>query len=61
MKIVKGELYEEMTKEVRRLNQQCPCVVPYERTEDTKCICKEFREQKVEGHCHCRRYKKVIK
>lgn len=34
----------------------CPCAI--ERTEDTLCMCKEFREQE-EGVCHCGRYKKV--
>lgn len=34
----------------------CPCAI--ERTEDTLCMCKEFREQ-TEGECHCGRYKKV--
>ena len=59
MKIIKGDNYDEMTKEVKIQNQQCPCVVAWARTEDTKCVCKEFREQKTEGHCHCRRYQKV--
>lgn len=38
----------------------CPCRM--ERTEDTKCICKEFREQiadpNFEGYCHCMLYYK---
>lgn len=34
----------------------CPCAI--EKTEDTRCMCKEFREQ-TEGECHCGRYKKV--
>ena len=33
----------------------CPC--RREMTEDTKCMCKEFREQiadpEFEGYCHC--------
>ena len=36
----------------------CPCRI--ERTEDTKCMCKEFREQikdpDFEGFCHCMLY-----
>lgn len=36
----------------------CPCAI--ERTPDTKCICKEFREQESEGPCHCGRYMKVV-
>ena len=38
----------------------CPCRM--ERTEDTKCICREFREQMAdpdfEGYCHCLLYYK---
>lgn len=34
----------------------CPCAVF--KTPDTKCICKEFREQE-EGECHCGRFEKV--
>ena len=38
----------------------CPC--RREKTEDTKCICKEFREQikdpDFEGFCHCMLYYK---
>ena len=38
----------------------CPCRL--ERTEDNKCICKEFREQiadpNFEGYCHCMLYYK---
>lgn len=35
----------------------CPCRI--EKTEDTKCMCKEFREQDVPGVCHCGIYEKV--
>ena len=34
----------------------CPCRV--KRTSETKCMCKEFREQKS-GICHCGLYIKV--
>lgn len=38
----------------------CPCRLA--KTEDNKCICKEFREQvadpEFEGCCHCRLYYK---
>ena len=38
----------------------CPCRL--QRTEENKCICKEFREQMAdpnfEGYCHCRLYYK---
>ncbi len=42
-----------------RLNDgYCPCAV--HKTFDTKCMCKEFREQKEPGLCHCGRYEKVL-
>lgn len=38
----------------------CPCRL--ERNEDTKCMCREFREQcadpNFEGFCHCMLYYK---
>lgn len=38
----------------------CPCRV--ERSEDTLCMCKEFRQQikdpEFEGLCHCKLYYK---
>ena len=38
----------------------CPC--RFERIEENKCICKEFREQiadpDFEGYCHCGLYYK---
>lgn len=39
----------------------CPCRL--EKTDDTKCMCKEFREQikddNFEGFCHCGLYNKI--
>lgn len=34
----------------------CPC--RREKTPDTKCMCKEFREME-EGQCHCGLYIKI--
>lgn len=52
----------EVDKSIRELVAQndgyCPCAV--ENTPDTKCMCKEFREQKEPGLCHCGRYGKVV-
>ena len=55
---------EEMVKIVKeglkRTGGYCPC--RRERTPDTKCVCKEFREQiddpEYEGFCHCMLYYK---
>ena len=60
MKIIKNpdeEFYKEITNKVKENNNYCPCAL--EKTEDTKCMCKEFREQTTEGFCHCMRYKKI--
>ena len=48
---------EPSIKELVKANDgYCPCTVVKEP--DTKCICKEFREQKEAGLCHCGRYMK---
>jgi hypothetical protein len=57
LKIEKGSKYEEMTKAVIDNNNYCPCMI--EQSDDTKCMCKEFKEQDFEGECHCRRFKKM--
>lgn len=42
---------------VEQNNGYCPCAIV--KTEDTKCMCKEFREQTESGVCHCGRFIKV--
>jgi len=51
----------QMVKEgLKRTGGYCPCRL--ERTEENKCICKEFREQIADpdfkGFCHCMLYYK---
>lgn len=45
---------------LKKKNGYCPC--RREQTEDTKCMCKEFRDQiadpDFEGYCHCMLYYK---
>lgn len=45
---------------LKRKDGYCPCRI--DKTEDTKCMCKEFRDQiddpEFEGFCHCRLYYK---
>lgn len=36
------------------------CVCAVEKTPDTKCMCKEFREQEESGLCNCGLYRKTI-
>ena len=51
----------KMVKEgLKRTGGYCPCRL--ERSEDNKCICREFREQMADpefkGFCHCMLYYK---
>ena len=56
---------EEVVKRIKegleKTGGYCPCRI--ERTDDTKCMCKEFREQvkdpNYEGYCHCMLYYKT--
>ena len=54
------ELENAIRKALKDNNGYCPCRV--QKTEDTKCMCKEFREQikdpNFEGYCHCMLYYK---
>lgn len=50
------EKYAEMTVAVHNNSGFCPCAI--DKTDDTKCPCKEFREQEAEGLCTCGRYMK---
>ena len=52
------EEYLSITQAVKDNDNYCPCSIV--KNEDTKCVCKEFREQENEGFCHCGRFKKVI-
>ena len=51
---------KEINRDIKRLVDEndgyCPCALVKDR--DTKCICKEFREQKHPGECHCGRFEK---
>ena len=49
--------YDFVMKEVQVNDGFCPCRIQH--TPDTKCPCKDFREQTTEGLCHCGLYQKV--
>lgn len=54
MKIVETSdkaLAREIKSKLKESGGYCPCRLS--RTPDTKCMCKEFREQTTEGACHC--------
>ena len=58
MKIIQNpnkDFVEQMLKALKENSNYCPCKI--EKTKDTKCMCKEFREQK-DGWCHCGLYYK---
>lgn len=60
MKIIQNpnkDFVEQMLKALKENSNYCPCKT--EKTKDTKCMCKEFREQK-DGWCHCGLYYKNI-
>ena len=55
MRIV--EVNPDFGKLVKENGGYCPCMIG--KTEDTKCMCRMFREQKEPGLCHCGRFEKV--
>ena len=60
MKIIKNpdqELVQIIEQRKKENDGYCPCSL--ENTPDTKCMCKEFREQ-ADGMCHCGLYIKVV-
>jgi len=56
------EVVATIKEGLKRNGGYCPC--RREKNEDTKCMCKEFREQiedpNYEGYCHCMLYYKSI-
>ncbi len=54
------EIVKSVQEGLKRTGGYCPCRLA--RTEDYKCMCKEFKEQiadpEFEGYCHCLLYYK---
>ena len=54
------EIVRLVKEGLRERGGYCPC--RREISDDTKCMCREFREQiadpEFEGYCHCRLYYK---
>lgn len=54
------EVVNTVKEGLKRTGGYCPCVL--ERSDDTKCMCKEFRDQiadpEFSGYCHCMLYYK---
>ena len=60
MKIVLNddkEVVDIIREGLKQTGGYCPCKI--ERTQENKCICKEFLEQKTTGLCHCGLYNKT--
>ena len=55
------EMVKSIKEGLKRTGGYCPCRI--QRTEENKCMCKEFREQiadpNFEGFCHCMLYTKA--
>ncbi len=49
------ELVATVKEGLKRTGGYCPCLL--QRREDTKCMCKDFRDKVAdpdyEGYCHC--------
>ena len=48
------ELVNKIREKLKANGGFCPCVL--EKSDDTKCMCKQFREQvsnDIAGECHC--------
>ena len=59
MKIIQNpdkEYTKEIKVKLKENNGYCPCRI--EKTDDTKCMCKEFQDVE-EGMCHCGLYIKI--
>lgn len=52
-----AELVEKIRQRIKDNDGYCPCALI--KNEDTKCMCKEFRELIKEGSCHCGLYYKI--
>lgn len=51
------EYAKEIRQKLKENNGYCPCRI--NKTPDTKCMCKEFKEQiekGISGECHCGLY-----
>lgn len=53
------ELELEIRAAMKAADGHCPCVLASARNQDTKCMCKAFREAPVGTVCHCGLYIKT--
>lgn len=48
------ELVNEIKAQLKENGGYCPCMI--QKNKDTKCMCKEFRENPEMTECHCGRF-----
>ena len=48
------DLRDEIRQALQLNGGYCPCSL--DKTDDTRCMCKAFREQQMMGSCHCGLY-----
>ena len=53
------ELAAEIRAAIKNAQGHCPCVLECFRNEDTKCMCKEFRDAPMDTICTCGLYIKT--
>jgi hypothetical protein len=51
------DTFKIISEAIQKNNNYCCCAI--ERTADTMCVCKAFRENEESGFCHCGRFYKV--
>lgn len=55
-----NQVVEEVREALKKTNGYCPCAIVHDA--DTKCMCKNFRDQVAQGipgECHCGLYEGV--
>ena len=52
------ELVKTIREKLKANDGYCPCVLI--KSDETKCMCKDFLEQTEEGYCHCQLYYKKL-
>lgn len=53
------DLAEEIRAAIEKNNGHCPCVLKEFQNQDTKCMCKNFRESPIGTICNCGLYIKL--
>ena len=54
-----AELVQQIREALKENDGFCPCEI--EKNFDTKCMCRDFRENVAVGeYCHCGLYKKLM-